>query len=302
MSDANRSPFRLDVDLITLRALVAIADTGSFSAAAERIGRTQSAVSLQIAKLEERLQTRLLRRSSRHVSQTPEGELLIGYARRILALADEAATALTAPEAAAPFRVGFADYLAPDHLHALLGRFRQAHPKLVFELRLGTGLMLREALASGALDVAVAGPDGGMGADDGEVLLTEPMVWVAASQGAPQGAPLAEPVPLVLMQPPCSFRRVALEALDRAGLGWRVGTEANAIQAVRSAVQAQLGVSAVARSAAAGMRILGAPLPALPETAMVAYRGPGGHPLTDRFIAFLKDGLAAPGAAALAAE
>ncbi len=298
MSNPNRPQFRLDADLISLRALVAIADTGSFSAAAARIGRTQSAVSLQIAKLEERLQTKLLERSSRQVTQTASGELLIAYARRILDLADEAMLALNAPETTHPFRIGFADYLAPEHLHLLLGRFRRAHPKLVFELKLGTGAMLRDLLDAGELDLAVAGPDGGMGRDDGSCLMTEPLLWVATAQERPL---LEPPLPLVLMQAPCSYRRHAIEVLDRAGLAWHVGTEANSIHAIHSAVKANLGISAVPRSASAGLQILTEGLPELPETAMVAYRGHAGHPLTETFIAFLHDSLGGPAQARAAA-
>ncbi len=209
---------------------------GLSTAAAARIGRTQSAVSLQIAKLENRLQTRLLERSIRNVSLTPSGALLLGDARRILAVADEAATALSAPETAAPFRVGFAEYLAPDRLHALLGRFKCAHPKLTFELKLGPGHALREALERGDLDVVIAGPDGG---DQGLVLQQEPMVWV----GFPERAVEKEdPLPLIAMQPPCSYRRMASDALAEDGRPWRLATEANSIQGVQSAVAAGLGI------------------------------------------------------------
>jgi len=288
MSDSHKSPFRLDADLPSLRTLVAVADEGGFSAAARRVGRTQSAVSLQIAKLEDRVQARLFDRTSRSVAPTAAGETLIAYARRILDLADEAMLALTTPPASEPLRVGFAEYLAPGSLHALLDRFRRAHPQAGLHLRLGSGARLAAELAAGDLDVVVAGPE----AEGGEVLLREPLVWVAA---ADRPVEAERPVPLVLMQPPCSYRQAAFDALAAADRAWRVTMEANALQGVQSAVAAGLGVSVVPRSAVTpGLRILARPFPLPPETAVVGYRrARSAHPLADRLLAFLAETLAA---------
>lgn len=292
MTETHSSPFRLETDLQVLRALVAIADTGSFSAAAKRVGRTQSAVSLQIAKLEDRLQIQLLERTSRSVSQTAKGEVLIAYARRILALADEAATAISAPETQAPFRVGFAEYLAPNHVHDILGRFARAHPGLVFELKLATGFELRPALDRGEIDVLIAGPDGDGEQGQsrtGQVLLEEPIGWVS---GRPASVPEDGSLPLVLMRAPCSYRKIALDALGRAGLRWHVVAETNSIQAVRSAVQAGLGISLLARSAMHGnLHWCPEGLPALPPTAMMAFEAVPPHPLGKRFIEFMDHSL-----------
>ena len=289
MRDSNGSPFRLDADLVSLRALVAIADEGSFSAAARRIGRTQSAVSLQIAKLEDRVQARLLERTSRSVRQTPAGEVMTAYARRILDLADEALLAISAPEASEPLSVGFADYLAPSHLHDLLARFGRAHPKAGLELRLGTGHALQEDLTDGQLDVVVSGPEG----PGGRILLREPLLWVGSLDGDPDAE---GELSLVLMEAPCSYRQSAFDALTAANRPWCTTTEVNSSQAVQSAVAAGLGVSVLPRSALTrDMRVLGAGFPPLPDTAIVAFVRPkSAHPLTDRFLAFLEDGLAAP--------
>lgn len=289
MSKADKFNFRLDVDLISLRALVAIADAGSFSAAATRIGRTQSAVSLQISKLETRLQTKLLERTSRSVRQTPAGELLIAYARRILDIADEAALALSAPDSDTPLRIGFAEYLAPEHLHEMLGRFRRAHPTLTFELKLSTGHDLRKALDENRLDVAIAGPDAdNPGTRGGVILLREAMVWAQADQG---GIDRHAPLPLVTMQSPCSYRKMAIDALNENQQAWRIVTEANSIQGVRSAVKARLGITAMPASAVGNyLTVIRDGLPVLAESAMAAYRADVPHPLTDRFISFLKDG------------
>ncbi|MEO1190793.1 MAG: LysR substrate-binding domain-containing protein [Pseudomonadota bacterium] len=289
MSDANRS-LQLHCDLISLRALVAIADGGSFSSAARRIGRSQSAVSLQIAKLEERLQTRLLERSSREVAPTAAGEALIAYARRILALADEAALAVSGQGAAGALRIGIAEYLAPQHFPDLLARFRRAHPQVRLELKLGGGAGLRQTLDQGELDLLIAGIDAG---PDGRLLRREPLVWIAGADAPPLQE--AEPVPLVCMEAPCSYRRLALEALNAAARSWRIVTDANALSGVTSAVRAGLGVSALARSAVPeeGVRLLSDGLPSLPLTATLAYLPEGAAPLAERFLAFLEEDLAA---------
>lgn len=286
MSNSNTASFRLDTDLMSLRALVAIADEGTFSAAARRIGRTQSAVSLQIAKLEDRLQVRLLERSSRHVAPTAEGETLIDYARRILALADEAAMALSAPDEHRPLRIGFAEYLAPRHLHELLARFQRAHPEAALSLKLGTGHNLRLELADRKLDLVIAGPDGGTG---GRVLFEEPLVWVAADD---KRLLAMRPLPLVTIEAPCTYRSEAIDALETSGIGWRIAAEVNSMQGVRSAVQAGLGLSVIARSAVSDpMRIVSGQMPPLPQTAMIAHQGDNAVPLALRFIEYMEHSL-----------
>lgn len=287
MSKPNTTPFRLDADLLSLRALVAIADEGSFSAAAKKIGRTQSAVSLQISKLEERLQTKLLERTSRTVRQTTDGEILTAYARRILDLADEAVMAVSAPEATAPLRVGLPDFLAPRLMNDLLARFKRAHPKVQLELRLGCGDELHRELKQDLLDVVISGPDG----DGGKTLLTEPLVWVGPIEYAEK---VDEEISLVLIKPPCGYRQATLDALSRSNLAWHLTLEANSVQAVQAAVAAGLGISVMALSSVSeNLKILEGDYPQLPEVSMVAYlRTRASHPLAKRFISFLEEGLA----------
>ena len=296
-----RVPSALDVDLVGLRALVAIADTGTFSAAAERTSRTQSAVSLQIRKLEERLGVRLLERTSRSVRPTEAGVTLIGYARRLLDVADEAVLAVSAPTGGSPLRVGFAEYLVPAHLHPLLARFARAHADTPLSLVIGTGAELAAALARDELDLVVGGPDvgsgtgsDGRGSESVRTLLEEPLVWVAAPGDDGAATPADGPLPLVLMAPPCGYRAAMTGALDRAGTPWRAAVETNGVQGVAAAVAAGLGVSALARSAAgADVRVVeDGRLPALPETRMVVRERAGpSHPLAGRFTDWLAERL-----------
>ncbi len=282
MSKSNKSQFKLDSDLISLRALVAVVEEGSFSAAAKRIYRTQSAVSLQIAKLEDKLGTRLLERTSRSLSLTPAGETFVSYARRILELADEAYLAVTAPDESTLLRVGFAEYLAPQHLHTLLARFRRAHPNCDLSLVLGLGGSLFRRLKRGELDVVFAGPE----ARNGQMLWEEPLVWTGTCNLADD--PTA-PVELVLMHPPCSYRQIAFDALTKIGSPWKMSIDANAVQAVQSAIRAGLGVSVLPRSAVLeDMPIITDVLPELPNTSVMSYVGAkGDNPYAQRFIDFL---------------
>lgn len=282
MSDPNRSSFKLETDLISLRSLVAVVEEGGFSAAAKRVNRTQSAISLQIAKLEERLNTRLLDRTSRSVSVTPAGEVFLSYAYRILELSDEAILAVTSPEESTLLRVGFAEYLAPQHLHTLLARFRRAHPNCDLSLVLGMGGEMLESMERGELDMVFAGPE----APDGETLWEEPLVWTGSLNNVEDPD---IPIELVLMHAPCSYRQIAFDALTRAGRQWKLSIEANSVQAVQSAILAGLGVSVLPRSIIREeLSKVSDVLPELPNTSVVSYlRSDLAHPYAQRFIDYL---------------
>ncbi|MGE9270147.1 MAG: LysR family transcriptional regulator [Verrucomicrobiales bacterium] len=282
MSESNRAAFKLETDLLSLRILVAVVEEGGFSAAAKRVHRSQSAISLQIAKLEERLNTKLLERTSRSVQLTRSGEVFISYARRILQLADEAVLAVTAPEESTLLRVGFAEYLAPQHLHTLLAQFRRAHPNCDLSLVLGLGGEMLEKMDAGELDIVFSGPD----RDGGSVLWQEPLVWTG---GTDEPHPPKEPVELVLMHAPCGYRQIAFHALTKAGLAWKSSIDANSVQAVQSAVRAGLGVSILPVSAVRDdMKVIENLLPDLPHTSVVCYKSPElANPYAPRFIDFL---------------
>ncbi|MEG3639612.1 LysR family transcriptional regulator [Magnetococcus sp. PR-3] len=281
-SKTHRSPFKLETDLITLRSLIAVIDEGGFSAAAKRINRTQSAISLQIAKLEQRLNTKLLKRTSRTLSVTPSGETFVRYARRIIELADEAILAVSAPDETTRLRVGFAEYLVPQHLHTLLARFRRAHPHCDLSLVLGSGAPMIEALQSNQLDVVFAGPQ----PYQGEVLWEEPLVWTGTNN--PVENP-ESPIELILMHPPCSYRQIAFDALAKTGTSWKLSIDANSVHAVQSAIRAGLGVSILPLSAVVDdMPIIENTLPKLPNTSVMSYvNSDQSHPYAQRFIDFL---------------
>lgn len=285
MSATNKLNYKLETDLNTLRSFVAIVEEGGFSAAARRVHRTQSAISVQIAKLEERLNTKLLKRETRPITVTHSGESFLTYAYKILELADEAVLAATSPEEATVLRVGFGQFLVPYHLHTLLARFRRAHPNCDLVLNLGAGTMLLEQLEQGELDIVFAGPE----AENGQVLWKEPLVWSGTMNLSKNPN---EPIELILMHAPCSFRKVAFDALAKIARPWKVSINANSLQAVQSAIRAGLGVSVLPLSAVAEDMPLVHDLPELPNTMVMSYVHPDlANPYAKRLIEFLMEGV-----------
>lgn len=259
----------IDLDLDLLRCFAAVAAAGSFTAAGETIGLSQSGVSVRIRRLEEQLQLRVLERSSRSVALTPEGEVLLAYARRMLDLNDEAVRRLRGPWAEGELRIGIADYFAPNVLPTLLSRFRRHYPRVRLTVRTGLGLDLIPAFERGELDLVVAGQEESL--PGGNVLLEEALIWVMAEAAAPaQDAP----VPLVTLPQPCSYRRAAIEGLERQGRRWDVVFTSSSIAGIQAAVRAGLGIAVLPRSALAeGLRPADETLalPPLPRSAIAVF-------------------------------
>lgn len=242
----------LDLDMDALRAFVTVVDAGGFTAAADRLGRTQSAVSMKIKRLEELLERRLLDRSSRALSLTPAGERLMGHARRLLALNDETVAFLLAPDAEGQLRFGVAEYFAPEHLPMILARFRRAYPRVRLDVQVGLSSDLVRDMDAGALDLVIAKRD--EGSARGRVLWREPVVWAAANDWVDEPG---TPLPLCLLPSPCIYRARAAEGLERTGRPWRTVYTSGSIAAVRAAVLAGLGVTPLGvASLVPGLRVL----------------------------------------------
>src|SRR5215510_2972409 len=143
----------LDIDL--LRSFAAVADTGSFTAAGELVARTQSAVSVQVKRLEEIVGRRVFERTSRSLALTPAGETLLSYARRILELNDESVRRIAEPPVAGLIRLGITEYFVPNELPAILARFAAAYPSVHLEVRMGLSRELREEMVAERLDAVL---------------------------------------------------------------------------------------------------------------------------------------------------
>lgn len=259
-----------DLELELLRVFVAVVDGGGFTRAAERLHRTQSTVSQQIKRLEERLDTPLLSRDTRSVTLTERGELLLGYARRLLALNDEALEALAETQLQGRVRLGAAQEVADGGLANLLAHFSRLHPGVQLEVRVDANLRLREEVERGELDLAVIFQEPGQplaGAAGCEVIERLHRVWVAASTfHMDEDAPL----PLVLANGPCIFRNAMLGALDAIGRPWRIVLSTPSLAGLRAALRAGLGVGArTARWLEPDLRILEHELPPLPDVELV---------------------------------
>ncbi|WP_026868685.1 LysR substrate-binding domain-containing protein [Inquilinus limosus] len=252
---------RLDLDV--LRTLVAIAEGGSFSLAASRVGRTQSAVSMQVRRLEEAVGKRLFDRSSRQVRLTPAGESLLGHARRMLRLEEEAWAALVEPDLRGRVQFGIPDDYAYSLLPPVLSRFAASHPQVEVELICEQTTFLDGRLANGEIDLAVITRGPGR---DGELLRREPLVWFGSPDHDPH---LEDPLPVALYEPGCVARGVTLEALAATQRRFRIAYSSPSLVGLMAVVRAGLAVAVVVEcSLPAGMRVLGQrdglpPLPAL---------------------------------------
>ena len=247
-------PASLDPDF--LRTLIAFADTGSFTRAALLVNRTQSAVSMQMRRLEETVGRPLFEKSGRAVVLSPDGKSLVSYARRIVRLQDEAVARFNqTPDLTGTVRVGTPDDYALGLLPMLLARFAQAYPAIHLEVQCDRTVVMRERLDRGELDIAImSGASGGPAPDEGMLLSHEPMVWVTSDTHVVHEQ---DPVPLALFMPPCCVRTAVIEALDRAGRDYQVAFSSHSSMGIMAAVRAGLAVSAITRSALwPGMRLL----------------------------------------------
>ena len=252
----------LNLDMDVLRTLVTAQRLGSFNRAAERIGRSQSAVSQQIRKLEEQIGLPLFRKQGRGLAPTESGEIVLAYAQRILELNDEAVLALRGRALDGVARFGLPGDFAEAWLPNALGRFRRAHPAVRIETAVDGNRKLLDRLDRGELDLVLALGHAGRG--DAEPVATVAPVWIGPAAGEPAWR-AGEPIPLALLDAPCLFRRIALAELDRAGLAWRVTFASSGLHGLWAAVAAGLGLTLrTAIGLPSGLRALG-PADGLPR-------------------------------------
>lgn len=239
----------LDIDL--LRSFAAVADTGSFTAAAELVARSQSAVSVQIKRLEESLGQRVFERTSRSLALTPAGEALLGYARRILELNDESIRRIAEPPVTGVIRLGITEYFVPGELPRILGRFAAAYPGVQLEVRMGLSRDLRENMAAGELDAVIVRLTP---RERAKAIWSEAQVWVVREGCEPERG---SALPLALLPAPCVLREHALESMKRLKRPWKITFTGSSMASVQAAVSAGLGVSILPRSSVLpGMQVL----------------------------------------------
>jgi DNA-binding transcriptional LysR family regulator len=256
-------------DMDALRTMVVGTELGSFARAASQLGRSQSAVSMQLKKLEEQAGQALFRRNGRGLVPTEAGDALLAYARRIIALNDEAASSLGAPIATASVRMGLPQDLFDDVMPEAITRFSRLRPGVHVEVRAGRNYGLEEEVRAGRLDVAVAFFPAGSD-KHGTLLVALPMSWLG-TKGLPKPSD-EEPAPLVVFDHPCLFRQTALQALERRGRRWRLSLTTPSLPGVWAALRSGYGISVLpAHPVPSGLRDVGSEL-GLPKLPLIELR------------------------------
>ncbi|MBR0990616.1 LysR family transcriptional regulator [Bradyrhizobium japonicum] len=240
-----------DLDPDLLKAFLAVARHRSFTRAAETLHRTQSAVSVQIRRLEERLDTRLFHRTRAGVTPTAAGKELLGYASRILDLNAEAVGALRARKAEAVIRLGVMDDYGTLVIPPLLARFAQNNPQVRVDVETGLTATMPARLGD-AYDLVIAMHPEGCG--NGELLRRDQAVWAAAASYSTKPH---DTLPVALYPPGCLFRQWAADALDAAGRPWRLAFVSRTLAAVEAIAVQGLAVTVVkAGTLSSRLRIL----------------------------------------------
>lgn len=280
-------PAGLDPDL--LRAFAFIAEEGSFTRAAARIGRTQSAVSMQVQRLEATLGQRvLLRGKGGAVSLTPHGQYLLERTHELLALNDAIWTTFHAPPMLGTVRLGTPDDYALRFLPPVLKRFADTHPAVAVEVTCFNSSALIERLKAGALDLTLSSEGHEPPHWPAEALWHGPLMWITSERHAPHRL---NPLPLALATGDCAWRGAAVSALERAGRPYRIAYVAQTQAGTLTPVLAGLAVTVSPITLLPeGLRALPAddPLPKLPDTGILLLKArKPRQPVTDALAAHI---------------
>lgn len=259
-----------------MRTFLAVVESGGVTRAAAALNMSQAAASQQIKRLEETLDCRLFERLGRGLVLAPAGERLLAQARRLVAQNDELLAAMRTPPFEGEVRLGVPYDIIGSFVPAILKGFAKAQPRVRVSLVCEDSRIVREALKSGGVDLALT-TETECGRH-GETLRTDRLVWVGAAGG---DAHLKNPLPVSLGAPTCVFRPVAIEALGKARRDWRAVCEVSRLEPVYAVLEAGLAVAPLLRSSVPErFEILGreARLPALPEFRINLYAPPGLSP------------------------
>lgn len=241
------------LDLDQLQTFVAIADSGSFTRAAEEVFRTQSAVSMQMRRLEDRIGKPLFEREGRTNRLTEEGERLLTYARRMLHLSRETLAAFDDRRLEGTLRIGTPDDYADRFLPEIMGRFVRSNPRVELTVLCEPTANLVEHIKRGHLDLALITHDSTRGSS--EVVRREPLLWVSSANHAVHEEPV---LPMAFGRPTCTWRRGAVDFLERSKREYRVLFSSWSAAVIGAAVLSGLAVSVLPECALRpGMRVLG---------------------------------------------
>lgn len=230
-------------DPVLLRTFAAVADTLNFTQAGARLGLSQPTVSQHIRKLEHAAGRILVARDTRAVSLTDNGEVMLGFARAILAAHDQATSYFTGSAMRGRLRFGSADDLALTQLPGILRDFRQLYPQINLELTVNQSPVLLRRLQAGQLDLVFVKQDPGEG--EGRLVRRDRMVWVGHRSVSLDPS---QPVPMIAYQAPSISRSYAISSLEAAGRTWRITCNVREVNGVLAAVRAGIGVAVFPQS------------------------------------------------------
>jgi DNA-binding transcriptional LysR family regulator len=267
-------------DLAQLRTFIAVTEAGSVSGGAERVFLSQSSVSEQLKKLEERIGQPLFTRSKQGVAATPAGAKLLDHARRIVALCDAAYDDMLGRSLDGELRLAITDYYRPHDVAEILRRFASQHPRLRLHVTVLPSAVIDSSIDDNAYDIGLslrivddaakrhaASADAGGTAGRSTIVRREKLVWVGATQTLREDGPPAPPFPLVLLPPTCQLQRHVVKLLDTKRIPYLISHSASGVAGLQLALKAGLGISCLNESSL-GAGLIPCPaslgLPALP--------------------------------------
>jgi DNA-binding transcriptional LysR family regulator len=275
-------------DIEALRTMVVGTELGSFARAAVQLGRSQSAVSMQLKRLEEQAGHILFQRNGRGLVPTEAGETLLAYARRIVAMHDEAGATLGATVAAPAIRLGLPQDFFEDVMPDAIAHFSKLQPNVHVEVRAGRNYALEEEVRAGRLDIALAFSEAGR-SRAGDLLASMPMFWFGREDAAEVVRGYQDGLPLVLFNHPCLFRQAALQALDAAAVRWRLSLTTPSLSGLWAAVRFGLGVTVrTMHGIPDGIQRLDSGLPRLPALELRILTGTDISPAASEFVSVLE--------------
>jgi DNA-binding transcriptional LysR family regulator len=263
------------LDLAQLRTFLAVTEAGSVSGAAQRVFLSQSSVSEQLRKLEERIGQPLFVRSKQGVAPTPAGMKLGDHARRIVAMCDAAFDDMLGRSLDGEVRIAITDYFRPHDVAAIIRRFASQHPRLRLHVTVLPSAVIESSAEDNAFDIGLSLRMVGTGgkraaakdARRSAAIRREKLVWVGARETLREHAALAPPWPLVLLPETCQLQRYVVKLLERARMPFLISHSASGVAGLQLALQAGLGISCLNESAI-GEGLVACPpsfgLPALP--------------------------------------
>lgn len=233
-----------DIDIDLVRCFIAVAELRNFTLAGTRIGRSQSAVSIRIKKLEDIIGVPLLLRNNQDVQLTEHGKLLLPKARRLLDESERLLAEMRGPSVSGQLRIGLLEYIAPHRLPEIMTAMKRRLPGADLLFHVGLSSSLITLLSSRKIDLALALHD--PASETSDIVAEDQLLWVESADVERQGN--HDTPDLCLMQAPCIYRVSAMEALLKAGLEFKEVMTANSVQSVRNAVRSGLGATVLGSS------------------------------------------------------